>query len=112
MRPMLKVFMVLALSAGLAAEGVAQVPTALATKPKPATAASSAAPLAAAHPAPTPAKPKPAQPAPIAPPPAQASGARLAPGTPIPPAELEAFVDGVVRQAMTTSHICEVRWSS
>ena len=36
MRPMLKVFMVLALSACLGAESVAQVPAALATKPKPA----------------------------------------------------------------------------
>jgi len=100
--------MVLALSAGLGAQGVAQVPAALATKPKPA-----AVPLTAAHPLATPAKPKPtaqaavkpAQPAAIVLPPVQASGARLAPGTPIPPAELEAFVDGVVRQAMTTDHI-------
>jgi len=35
-------------------------------------------------------------------------GARLAPGTPIPPAELEAFVDGVVRQAMASDHIAGV----
>ncbi|MGA0599889.1 serine hydrolase domain-containing protein [Caulobacter sp. KR2-114] len=32
-------------------------------------------------------------------------GARLAPGQDMPPAELEAFVDGVVRQAMTRDHI-------
>ena len=35
-------------------------------------------------------------------------GARLAPGQPIPPAELEAFVDGVVRQAMARDHIAGV----
>src|ERR1700722_8456139 len=115
MRPMLRVFMVLALAAGagLAANGLAQVPTALAPKPHPA-AASSAAPLAAAHPLSTPAPAKPkvpvqvqaaAKPVQSVPLPVQASGARLAPGTPIPPAALEAFVDGVVRQAMTSRHI-------
>ncbi len=36
------------------------------------------------------------------------NGARLAPGAPIPPAELEAFVDGAVRQAMTTDHVAGV----
>lgn len=35
-------------------------------------------------------------------------GARLAPGTPIAPAELEAFVDGVVREAMADNHIAGV----
>ena len=35
-------------------------------------------------------------------------GARLAPGAPIPPAELEAFVDGVVRDAMSADHIAGV----
>ena len=116
MRPMPKVFMVLALAAGmgLGANSLAQVPTALAPPTHPA--ASSAAPLAAAKPLPAPAKPKPSvqaaakpaqatQPAPL---PAQVSGARLAPGTPIPPAELEAFVDGVVRQTMATRHIAGV----
>src|SRR5580698_3504360 len=115
MRPMLKVFMVLALSTGLGAKSAAQVSPALTPKPKPA--ASSATPLVSAHSLPAPAKPqpkpkpeaqaaaKPVQPEAIVLPPAQASGARLAPGTPIPPAELEAFVDGVVRQAMTTDHI-------
>ena len=34
-----------------------------------------------------------------------AGGPRLAPGQPIPPAELEAMVDGMVRQAMTRDHI-------
>ena len=59
MRPMPKVFMVLALAAGmgLGANSLAQVPTALAPPTHPA--ASSAAPLAAAKPLPAPAKPKP-----------------------------------------------------
>lgn len=37
--------------------------------------------------------------------PAPAPGARLAPGAPVPVAELEAFVDGVVRQSMQQDHI-------
>lgn len=37
--------------------------------------------------------------------PAAPPGARLAPGASIPPAELEAFVDGVVRQSMQEDHI-------
>lgn len=36
------------------------------------------------------------------------SGARLAPGEAIPPAELEAYVDGVVRSAMDRDHIAGV----
>ncbi|HEY9235319.1 MAG TPA: serine hydrolase domain-containing protein, partial [Phenylobacterium sp.] len=36
------------------------------------------------------------------------SGARLAPGQPIPQAELEAFVDGAVRSAMSHDHIAGV----
>lgn len=36
------------------------------------------------------------------------TGARLAPGQPIPPAELEAFVDGMVRDAMAREHIAGV----
>lgn len=36
------------------------------------------------------------------------SGARLAPGEALPPAELEAFIDGVVRQAMVREHIAGV----
>ncbi len=35
-------------------------------------------------------------------------GARLAPGTPIAPAELEAFVDGLVRRSMERDHIAGV----
>ena len=115
--------MVLALSAGagLGANSLAQVRPA----PHRAAAASSAKALATAHRPPTPAKPKPkaqsaakpAQPTPkptpkpapkAAPPVAQAAGVPLAPGTPIPPAELEAFVDGVVRESMATRHIAGV----
>jgi len=36
------------------------------------------------------------------------TGARLAPGAPMPPAELEAFVDGVVGDAMARDHIAGV----
>src|SRR5436190_12553189 len=36
---------------------------------------------------------------------AQAPAPRLAPGQSIPPAELEAFVDGVVKQAMDGDHV-------
>ncbi len=44
-----------------------------------------------------------------APPPVPARpGARLAPGDVMPPAELEAFVDGVVREAMGRDHIAGV----
>lgn len=47
--------------------------------------------------------------APAAPPIAtQPNGARLPPGQPIPPAELEAFVDGVVKTAMARDHIAGV----
>jgi CubicO group peptidase (beta-lactamase class C family) len=45
---------------------------------------------------------------PLPPPPPMAPGARLAPGVPIPPAELEAFVDGVVAEAMGRDHIAGV----
>jgi CubicO group peptidase (beta-lactamase class C family) len=38
-------------------------------------------------------------------------GARLALGAPMPPAELEAFVDGAVRQAMARDHIAGVEVS-
>ena len=44
-------------------------------------------------------------PAAQAPPSATAGPHRLAPGQPIPPAELEAFVDGVAAEAMTRNHI-------
>lgn len=64
-------------------------------------ATASAAPTAAA-----------AQAAPLSSPvpalPATPSGARLAVGEALPPAELEAFVDGVVREAMAREHIAGV----
>ncbi|MBS0411853.1 MAG: beta-lactamase family protein [Proteobacteria bacterium] len=62
----------------------------------PDTASAAAHPAATAHAGSTPTVAPPAPPRP---------GARLAPGDPIPPAELEAFVDGVVRQAMAHDHI-------
>lgn len=46
--------------------------------------------------------------APPPPPPAAQPGARLSPGQPLPPAELEAFVDGVVKDAMGRDHIAGV----
>lgn len=46
-----------------------------------------------------------AVPSPTAP---RATGARLAPGEALPPAELEAFVDGVVKDAMAREHIAGV----
>ena len=48
-------------------------------------------------------QPSPAAPAPA--PPAPPPGGRLAPGQPIPPAELEAFVDGLAAGAMSRDHI-------
>ena len=50
----------------------------------------------------------PAAPQPVAPPAQTAPPARLAPGTPIPAANLEAFVDGVVRTSMADQHIAGV----
>ena len=77
-----------------------------AAKPKTTPAASSGVPEA--KPAKKPPKPAPAKPAePAAPPsfaPAQA-GARLAPGQSLPAAELEAYVDGVMAQAMAREHV-------
>ncbi|HYD45444.1 MAG TPA: serine hydrolase [Phenylobacterium sp.] len=69
-------------------------------------------PKAAPRPAATPdAALRPAQSpglAPVTPAPPQPPGARLPPGAPIPPVELEAFVDGVVREAMARDHIAGV----
>jgi CubicO group peptidase (beta-lactamase class C family) len=78
-----------------------------ARRPQPASQAVTAPPPAPAEaqPPPEPAQAPPApQPAP-APPPSPPAKARLQPGTPIPPAELEALVDGAVRQAMAERHI-------
>ena len=72
-----------------------------------------AAPIPYAQLAPKPTQPKPADrtPSPAVPKPASGfppSGVRLAPGQPIPPAELSAFVDGFVRAAMARDHIAGV----
>ena len=120
MRSLLQAALTAALAAGLAlgaASSLAQ-DAAPAASPPP-----SASTLTASQPpAPIPysalnraAKPTPAKrvaakpataPTPSAPPPvAVRPGARLTPDTPIPPAELEAFVDGAVRQAMASDHI-------
>lgn len=74
--------------------------TALAAKPRPAAAAAAVAAVAA---------PAAATAAVALPPgvPADA-GAKLAAGQPIPPAQLEAFVDGVVSEAMGRQHIAGV----
>jgi CubicO group peptidase (beta-lactamase class C family) len=69
-------------------------------------------PVTTAPAAPTPAPPVVEGRAHVAPPtsmaPAGAPGARLSPGDPLPPAELEAFVDGMVRDAMAREHIAGV----
>jgi CubicO group peptidase (beta-lactamase class C family) len=71
-------------------------------RPQPAPEA--AAPAPAEAPAASP-EARPSQPpAPARPPPPPAK-ARLQPGTPIPPAELEALVDGAVGQAMAERHV-------
>jgi CubicO group peptidase (beta-lactamase class C family) len=70
--------------------------------PKPATATQ------AATQTPAPAPVSAAQPAPAPPPPEREPQARLAPGQAIPAADLEAFVDGYVRRAMTHDHIAGV----
>lgn len=62
-------------------------------------------PAPAAGPAPTTAAAGPAAAAPL---PTLPTGARLAPGQAIAPAELEAFVDGVVKTAMARDHIAGV----
>jgi CubicO group peptidase (beta-lactamase class C family) len=74
---------------------------------RPEEARQAAAPAARAAPPPAPRPPPPPPPPVVAAQPTP-PGARLAPGAPIPPAELEAFVDGVVREAMTSRHIAGV----
>jgi CubicO group peptidase (beta-lactamase class C family) len=76
-----------------------------APKPPPETTApatTSAAADQAETPTPAQAAAAPPAPTPVAPP---APGARLNPGQPLPPAELEAFVDGVMQDAMARDHI-------
>ena len=63
--------------------------------------------LRPARPDPLPASTAPAA-APVAPAPQPLAGARLPAGVPVPPAELEAFVDGLVREAMAGDHIAGV----
>jgi CubicO group peptidase (beta-lactamase class C family) len=80
--------------AGLAQDAGASAPAAPAARLQP-----------AATPLPEPSRPAPPPPAPLAPQAPGAPAARLAPGQPIPPAELEAFVDGLAAQAMTRGHV-------
>jgi CubicO group peptidase (beta-lactamase class C family) len=113
MRPFVKAALVMALGVGWllpAADGLAQdapPPSSAPAATQAATAQASAATPSPPHarrrprPSPTIAAPIPAAVPAASPRP----GARLAPGTPIPPAELEAFVDGVVRDAMRADHI-------
>jgi CubicO group peptidase (beta-lactamase class C family) len=89
-----------------------------ATKPRPRPASPSAKPATAETPAaaapkpppkpvaptPEPAPPPPA-PTPVAATPPRTAGAKLAPGQALPPAELEAFVDGLMKDAMAREHI-------
>ena len=90
-----------------AADAPAPLPPPLRRTPRPPTAAQPAvqppAPAAAPE-APAPAPSEPAQAAAPAPPPPPAKG-RLDAGAPIPPAELEALVDGAVAQAMAEKHV-------
>jgi CubicO group peptidase (beta-lactamase class C family) len=91
--------------------------TPVAAAPKPASPPVQAVPVAPAKPA---AAPPPTRPSALAPPPpaaestpppapvARPPGARLTPGQALPPAELEAFVDGVVKDAMAREHIAGV----
>lgn len=75
------------------------------------------APVAPARVQPSPPRPAAATPGPSAspitvgppaPPPPRRNGARLAPGEAIAPAELEAFVDGVLREGMAADHVAGV----
>lgn len=87
-----------------------------AAAPKAEAAATPSHPIPYSQLAPKPAaKPKPAatatpaaKPAETEPPTPREPGARLAPGQPIPPAELESFVDGLVKGAMQRDHIAGV----
>jgi len=85
-----------------AAAPSAEVPKSQAARAPAASAATAA--VIAPRPA-APATPKPATAPPLA---AVAAGAKLGPGQPIPPAELDAFVDGMVKDAMSREHIAGV----
>jgi CubicO group peptidase (beta-lactamase class C family) len=101
--------LVLALGAALlAGRSPAQAPDTSALSPSAAALNPSAAAEAAL---PAPAETTPSRAAPIPPPTPAAPAApepRLSAGTPIPPAELEALVDGLVRQSMANDHIAGV----
>lgn len=78
-------------------------------RPRPAARPAAAAPVAGAAAATTVTTAAPSAPLTSAPAlPLAPSGARLTPGEIIPPAELEAYVDGVVRGAMARDHIAGV----
>ncbi|CAN7585161.1 serine hydrolase [Phenylobacterium sp. LjRoot225] len=87
-------------------------PASAPTKPAAATSPTTPSPPAAVVAAPPPAAPAlpPAASVPPVVPPAAppAPGARLQPGQPIPPGELETFVDGLVKQAMARQHVAGV----
>ena len=88
----------------------AAAPAAAKPTPPPIQPAPAPASVAVAKPSPTPAPPaatETATTAPAAPATAQ-PGARLTPGQALPPAELEAFVDGLVKDAMAREHIAGV----
>lgn len=113
MRPVVRFALVMALGAGiLTASGAESAQSqdgsigAASTAPSPAPLASSDVSLSfAVHPART-GFARAAQNAPAPPPPS--NGQRLSPGQPVPPDQLEAFVDGVVREAMQRDHIAGV----
>ena len=89
-------------SAGIAAEAPAPRPRR--PLPQPQAASSPSAPDSDT-PAPEAASAPLTAPAPAPPPPPPPAVGRLQPAVPIPPGELEAFLDGVVRQAMDDEHI-------
>src|SRR5579859_3091991 len=110
MRSRLKSVLALALGASLALTvggAGAQAPDAGPDTPASAAASVAAAAADAVRQAVTPAPSRstagPAENRPTTP-----SGPRLSPGTPIPPAELEVLVDGLVRGAMSDHHIAGV----
>ena len=112
MRRRVKFALVVLLGAGLAmaaSQGGAQAPDLADSAAPPASSAGLVTATAAAIARPplrAPSRPTPASVAPSV-----RQGARLTPGTPIPPAELEVLVDGLVRQSMTADHIAGVEVS-
>jgi CubicO group peptidase (beta-lactamase class C family) len=96
-------------AAEVPAQPTPQPPPRRAPRPQPpaatqaAQAPAAAPPEAAPEPQPEAQAPEPAEAA--APPPPPPAKGRLEAGTPIPPAELEALVDGAVQQAMAAGHV-------